>query len=670
MQEIKKLVKKRIGSSKLDTVATRKKTLLDKKKDPELLARCERCWDNWDDARRARARAYRMVYGDQLADEIEVLTPHGMRKMSIRKYMTMQGQVPIQTNQLQSKLNTLLGVFIKQGNEPVCTANDPREQHYGEIVNKALEANNRKNKTPRLLRSAIKDIIVGGWGVLNENWGKMDNSRRDEDSWTRYSAPDYFFAENFRDPRGFDIDLIGCWYKMPYNKLVAQFVDDETDLKTLERIYEVERKAQKMGTMQVTEEADEENLTFMKSSTPSDCCVCEVWTAETKERIKFQDWNDGTFEIVDADDKERLREIAKENSERVKLAKQAGWKTSEVPLIEGQAFIDEFYYFRFIAKDGTIIKEGESPRADRSHPFTICIIPFNDGRICGYLNESIDHQIAINRAVVMQDWIARNQIKGFWKIPRQLLNGLSEEAFISKHLVMGNYLFYDADSAGKYKIEFEKAGAVQYDASNWISTLRSLDESSSAISGAIQGRAQYAGMSGYLYQQQTEQSATPITLLLTDIKDFMEDAAMKKCKNIAANYTPERFKKIVGDISGMVANEDLNLNKIEELDYDLEVAGMAGQKDSTKNTMIYLFTQGLISFEECVEAGAIPGGEQILQHRKAKEAEMQQMQQQGLSPEAAQQMAMGGAPQGNMDPSQLMGQPQQPANPYGIPQTA
>lgn len=666
-----KLIKKRIGSKEIDSIARTRDTRLEKSNGYSILARCQRVWENWEDAREQRARAYRMVYGDQLADLIQVRTKNGIETMTMRQYMTLEGQIPMQTNQLQSKVNTLLGVFIKQGNEPICTANDPKEQTLGEILNAALEANNNLNKFPRLLRAAIKDLIIGGWGVLYENWGKIDTMRREEDSWTKYISPDYFFVDTYRDPRGLDVDLIGTWYKIPYNKLLAAIAESQEDVEKISRIYKAEATAQKGGYVQITDEADEANLAFMRSTNPSECCLCEAWTAETKERIRFHDWNDGTIEIVDADDKKRINEIARENSSRMALARNAGWSEDEAPLIEGEAFIDEFFYYRLIAKDGTILKEGESPRPDRSHPFTWAAIPFNDGRVSGYINESIDHQIAINRAVVMQDWIARNQIKGFWKIPTQLIpEKMKPEDWLGNHLVMGQYLFYDADQAGQYKIEFERAGAVQYDASNWIATLRSLDESSSAISGAIQGRAQYAGMSGYLYQQQTENSATPITLLLTDIKDFMEDAGMKKCRNIAAFYTPDRFARIAGDIKGMTENPYVNMGDIASLEYDMSVEGMTAQKDGQKAMMIELFAKGLISFEELVDSGALPGGEKILQNRQAREAEARQQQQQmaamGQMPMAPEQQM----PQGQVNADTLMeAEPQgMNTNSYGIPQ--
>lgn len=665
MQDIKNLVRRRIRSADIDSVKAHRKNRAgggDSRKDHATLARAEKAWLNLSDFREQRARVYRFLYGDQFGDMVTVYEAGHPNRMTMREYMEREGNIPMQTNQLQSKLNTLLGVLIKQGNEPVCKAIDAKEQQYGEILTEALNANLRKNKYNKLLRDCVKDFAAGGLGVMKESWGFHIGNSRDEDSWSQYIDPDYFFFENFRDHRGWDVELIGTWYKTSFANISVAFGDTPERFARVSEVYNAQRMAEYGNPNEVTDEADIDNLSFMKSQTLTECCVCEVWTHETKRRIKVHDTNAGTIEYIDADDRESLREISRLNRERIMLANTAGWKADEVQLIECEEFTDEYYYCRMLAPDGTILHEGESTAPDRSYPFIFAITPFVNGRISGYLTEPVDHQIALNRAYCLEDWIVRNQIKGMYMIPTQLLNGRDPESFIKDAIVMGNYFFYDADNAGRYKPEILRPGAVSFDASHFIQTIRQLDESSSAISGAIQGRTTQAGTSGILFQQQTENSATPITAFLTDVKEFQEDAAVKKAKNIAEFYTDERLEKIVGSLAAIASNPDINLNRVADLEYDLEISGVAAQKQYVQSLMLDLFGRNLITFEELVESNALPGGEKILQSRQARQAEAAQLQQQGMMP----QQQMGGAPVSASQAPDPYGQ--QTPQSYGIPQ--
>ena len=60
-----------------------------------------------------------------------------------------------------------------------------------------------------------------------------------------------------------------------------------------------------------------------------------------------------------------------------------------------------------VIKDENLSREGESPYPDRSHPFCICATPFIGGKIQSYMRDAIDHNILINRTIILQDWLIR-----------------------------------------------------------------------------------------------------------------------------------------------------------------------------------------------------------------------------------------------------------------------
>lgn len=640
----KKLVKVTLNIAELDTVNHRRKTLSSDKKDIGLLLRARNAWETLEPVRRARARNNRFVYGDQWGDEVTVMVDGEKKTISMRDYLCREGNIPQQSNQIKSKVDTIVGVLIKEQNEPVCNAIDRDEQQFGELVTKGLQANNNKNRIRQIYKLCAKDLIIGGIGACHESYGFRDNERRREDSWTKYIDPNYLIIETtLRDPNFEDMTMIGCWYRLPFNILTARFVQSPEDYKKLKDIYGIGNCTyDDSNVIDIDDVNNTDNLTFMTPVKYGECCVAEIWTLETKVRIRVHDWNEGTLEIIDADDKETINEIEKINKERRLLGLSSGLKENEIPYITTESFIDTLWYCRILAPDGTILWEGESPYADGSHPISLMITPFTDGRIAGYITDSIDHQIAINRAIVLQDWIVRNQVKGVVMMPQQLVpDDMENEDFIQNAISLGNYYFYDADKARGAKPEVFHPSAISFDASNYIQQLRSLMESSTAISGALQGKQPYAGTSAALYAQQTANSSTPIASLLDDVRVFMEDNAKKKAKNIAKFYDADRWRLIAGMIDGIFDLEKLNLNEVKDLEFDLlirESNDTPVYRAIANDYLMGFFNAGAITLEELLTNGSFPFADKLLQSRQARQAEMQAAQDGEMGTEAQRQV--------------------------------
>ena len=271
------------------------------------------------------------------------------------------------------------------------------------------------------------------------------------------------------------------------------------------------------------------------------------------------------------------------------------------------------------------------------------ITPFIDGRISGYINDGIDLQMVMNRALVLQDWIARNQIKGFTMIPQQLVpDKMKNEEFVQNAIGLGNYLFYDAEKARGLKPEVFHAGAVNYDATNFIQMLRQLIEASTSVSGAIQGKTPYSGTSAALYAQQTSNASTPIASLLSAIRQFMEENATKKVKNIAKNYDTQRWVKIAGKVDSPSDNANLKLEDIAYIECDVKIEESTATpvyRAIANDWLFSLFNAKAISLEEMLENGTFPFADKLLQSRQAREAEAQATQGDGMVTMAQAQVA-------------------------------
>lgn len=615
---------RKYSRAEMDTVKARRRKLgIDPQTDLQLLERCETLWNNLQQFREKRHRAITFTYGDQWADFIEV----DGEVMTQREYITRQGNVALQSNQIATKVNTIAGLLVKEDSEPVCIARDRREQQYGEVVTTALHANCAKNKMSMLYINAMQDFIIGGLTVMRETY---EYRKGRKDSWTDTVNPNYlFFDSAMKDPRMWDVSLIGEIHDVPFSELCMRFAKSENDYALLRDIYST--ASYEFGGNDIDDITKRNDISRLDFRTPADrslCRVYEVWTKEVRPRMWVHDPSRGTLEKIDADDAKAREWIKAANEGRKVLASQAGW--NDAKQIETQFFMDTFWYCRFLAPDGSVLWEGESFYPDREHPYTICATPFIDGMITGYITDAIDHNMAMNRALALQDWLIRAQVKGVTMIPKALVpDDMSYKEFASQWTSIDGLIFYEPKPGVPQPSVFHGT-AVNFDAARLVQMYKSLMDDSTSVSGAIQGQPVKAGTSAALYAQQTANSSTPIASLLAKFHSFMEDVSTKKMKNIVAFYDTKRFESIAGRIDSIFDADNLDLNSIADIEFDLSV------KESTETPvyrmisndyLMQMFQMGAITIEDLLQYGTFPFADKLLQGIEARKAEAQAAQQ-------------------------------------------
>ena len=552
MFKAERLIKRSVSAAEMDSVRSRKKELNVKEKDVALLHRCQNIWtNNFDEFRQQRARGNRFYDGDQWAD---IITVNG-KSMTYREYLMQTGNVVIQTNQIKNRVDTIVGVMVKERNEPVCHAIDRDEQPYGELVTTGLQANCDKNVMPELYIKWLKDVCNGGLAISYESYDDYSGPNRRLDSWTKYVNPNMFFCDGDAvDPRFWDFSIIGRYFYGSFEDICARFVKKPSDYKILKDIYSSQSSLfREEESREFTDKFEDDNLIFMRSSDPTRCYVCEVWTKETRGMIRLHDTNSGTEEIIDADDKEYRKQVKAENERRKRLAEMTPqWGDADIPYIIGDGygkdeserngfFIDTYWYCRFLAPDGTILWEGESPYADRSHPFNLCIFSYIDGKIVGYTHDAIDHNMAMNRAFITNEWLVRTQAKGVTVVPKAIVpKDVSYEDFAKSWTAIDDLVFIDMKPGMEKLMPQTFYGAAQnYNVAQLIGTIQSLMDNGSPVNGALQGNSPSAGTSGTLYAQMTVNSATPIAALMEQFHDFVLSVLNKKMKKSGVNTSLE-----------------------------------------------------------------------------------------------------------------------------------
>lgn len=646
MHKAESLIRRKVKPSDIDSVKVRQSKLRTRDRDTALLERAHRIWQNGDSFRQQRARGNRFTYGDQWADIIEVDgTP-----MTYREYLTRQGNVVLQTNQIKNRVETIAGVEVNQQNEPVCQAADKTEQPLGEVLTEAMQANCEMNVMASLYKKWIKDLCIGGMAVAYESYDDTTHPTRRLDSWTRYVSPNNIIMESSgSDPRLWDISIIGRYYYGSFEDICAQFVKKPSDYDLLRQIYPSQSDVfRSEDPREYGDEDDTEDEQFMESADPTRCYVCEIWTKETRARIRLWDQNNGTEEIIDADDNDYRRLIREENGRRRSLAQASGWSEEDTPYITGDGFgsgdekngffVDTFWYCRFLAPDGTILWEGESPYPDRSHPFSVCLFPYIDGKIVGYMSDAIDHNIAINRAIVLHDWLLRAQAKGVTVVPKAIVpDDVRYEDFARSWTSVDDMVFIDLKPGQEGLMPKTFFGAAQsFDVAGLISTYSKLMENGTPVNGALQGKTPSSGTSGVLYEQMASNASTPIAALMEDFHTFQCSVWYKKMKNIAQFWDMRRFESIAGNMDTLLNSDGYNLNEIRNLECDIKIRPSVNNlnyQEQQEQDLRYFLDSGFITFDEYTALSRRPYIDKLKQSREARQAREAAMPQ-GMTPPA------------------------------------
>jgi len=640
-------LKRRASTSDKDSVKVRRKDLRTKDRDYDFLLRNEKIWNNFDGFRQRYARCTRFAYGDQLADTIVV----NGKPMTYREYLVNTGNYAFQTNQIKNKVDTILGVMVKDANEPVCHAVDRDEQQYGEIMTNALQTNCDKNELISLKMKWLRELALGGMCISRESWDDTSGPARRLDSWTTDPDPNQtWFEGGITDPRHWDMTLIGQFYDRDFNEVCAMFPDKFAELK---KIYTIKTPWDNEPETEDAADRSDDTLTFFPTERANGKCrVYEIWTKETRECIRLHDTYVGEEEIVDASDTEYLKQVKRENEARRKLALDNGFSEDEIPYIVGggfgrdaeernQRFIETYWYCRLMAPDGTILWEGESPYADHDHPFSFCIFPFVNGQIIPYMYDAVDTNMAINRIYALQEWLIRTQAKGVTVVPKKIVpKDVSFKEFARSWTAIDELVYIDMKPGEEKLMPQVFHGAAQtFNAEGMIATLLRLMDSGTPVNNALQGKNPTSGTSGVLFAQMTNNASTPLAALIESFNLFIRNMLVKKMKNIAMFYDTKRFESIAGRIDTLTNNQNLHLNEVGMIEYDLVIKESVDTpvyraiiRDDAKEFLM----AGLISFEEYLEISNVPYADKIIQERQARQAEAEAAQQGGMTPMGGQ----------------------------------
>lgn len=606
----------------------------------DLVARCENLWMNLDYMRRARAKVLRFAYGDHYDDKILIKG----KWMKQRDYLSAVGGLAIQINQVKKVINSIAGLWTGEKNGPTVTALDTNMAGYGEGMTEVLRTIYRLNAMSVLGGEWLNESNIGGLAIAKAEYSNYLGGKKKEVCIKNVNPNMFFFESGMQDSRFRDLTLVGQLHELAFNDLCATFAEKPEDFAQLREWYSSDSYAGlQPDPVDLSDANRYEDISFNRPRQHGFCRVIEVWTRERRPRYHVLDTNSPEEPYdINADDREMIKQIELTNKERLEEGRSQGWNEEDIPLIEYKPywFIDTYWYCRYLTPDGHVIWEGESTLPDRGQPYTLMAVPFANGRIVGHASDAVDLNIAMDRALVVDDMVKRAGAKGVMMVPEDIVpDWMGWDEFAEQATSINGIVYYKPRPHGHIP-DMVYSHSSSVDSSNMISLFAKLLEDGVSVSGALQGKAPTAGTAASLYAQQRQNSVTPLAPLLERFKVFMDDVAMTTLNYVQEYYTIRDYADVVSS-SEILQAMNLNLSLMGDLRYKVAIGpGMdtPQYRDQLQEDVMLGVNMGALGYGDYIDLLNRPYRNEILRRMELRQAEMAQ----------AQAMA---APQGEVQPT-------------------
>jgi hypothetical protein len=621
-------------NEELDTVEHSKQCTAERRA-WDVLREAEQYWQNMDKFRRDRERAKRYCFGDQWRDIISV----DGKRMSEEEYIKSQGNVPLKNNLIRRLVRNVLGVYRGQATEPTCTARDRDEQNIGETMSIVLQYNMQLNRAKELNARSMEEFLISGL-VVHRKWYGWRNGKME--CWTDYVQPNNFFIDsNMRDFRGWDVSCVGEIHDVSFNNLVEQFAKSDADYKRLAEIYRNARDSELFANAWHRFGYDDlQTYDFFVPYDTTRCRVIEVWRKESKPRYRCHDYNTGDFYKIDIEDYDQM--VQAENMDRIRRGTAVGMSIDDIPLIQAEWFMDNYWYYYYLSPFGDILAEGETPYKHGSHPYVFKPFPFIDGEIHSFVSDVIDQQRYTNRLITMYDWIMRASAKGVLLFPEECLpKGYNIDDIADEWSRFNGVIMMKTKNATALPQQVAN-NSTNIGIAELLNIQLKLFEDISGVNGALQGKPGYSGMSAALYSQQTQNATTSLLDLLDCYSQFLIDAAYKDVKNIQQFYDTKRVVNITGKAGETV---EYDPQKIQDVEFDLSIIESTSTptyRAMANDFLMEIWKSGQITLQQMLQVGNFPFADELLQAIQSQQEQIGRGEQpQALPPQLMQQVQRG-----------------------------
>ena len=411
---------------------------------PDILRIARSAWGTASALRSRRSRNLRFTFGDQWDEP--ALDDAG-RPSTDRRVALEAGVHPVTNNMIRPMVRTIVGRFRQDsiGYYKKCPV--PSSAIPAELDARALEE--------FLISGCVVQRVVpvpDSVDVSNIN-------------------PAMFFTNPYSDPRGTDVDVVGCLHDMSLAEILCRF--GRGNAKRTRKIQELYAALSRSAAPDDPQAAAD--VTFLRPA-QGRCRVIEVWTRRLSPMISIADR----------------------------------------PATPRSTWI-----CRWLAPDATELASYTSPLPGGVHPFVFRHYPLTDGTVRPLVEDVIDQQRAVNRMVTLIDRLVTTSAKGVLLFPvRQLTPGNSLEQ-VSKVWSSSSGVIPLSGNCSEMPQQVVTKD-VTSGVTEVLDTQMQLFRDISGVSSALLGTDVPAATGSGLYNAQTQNSLTAIADILHSFSCFLD----------------------------------------------------------------------------------------------------------------------------------------------------
>jgi len=580
-------------------------------------------YDRLYEFRKNRRRNINYTFGKQWDDLMEDPdSPYG-RSITEETYIKRQGKVPLKNNLIRQLNKSVLGTFRGNKTEPVAIARDRDEQKVGEMMSIAMQYAYQNNDLWEIDARTLEEFLISGFCIQVTRF-KWWRTRQMYDVYVAQENPSRcFFNADMADPRGDDLRVFGVLRDMPIADVLADFAKNREEAVRIRDLYRY-TDSQLASQYDAFTNRRFTELDFFIPIEPNTCRVIEAWSLESKERLRVHDTLNAESYVVEISDK---GELDKQNQTRIAEATGQGVAPEDVPLIEYDWFIDQYWYVQYLTPTGEVLFESETPFEHKDQPFSLKAYPLVDGEVHSFVEDVIDQQRYINRLVTMIDFIMGASAKGVLIFPEEALGTMSKEEVLDEWVKYNGVIF--AKTKGGIQLpEQISTNATNVGAYELLNIQLKLLNDISGVHGALQGQTPTAGTPAAMYAQESQNAATNLMDLYESFNSFRRQRDYKLMKTIQQYYDSPRYINIAGkDYSEQ--SKFYDPAKIRNSEFDISIAespSTPAYRTVMNGFLLELFKGQAIDVKTLLENSAYPFADRILSSIQRKEEEMQQAQ--------------------------------------------
>ena len=595
-----------------------------------VLEQCRQYYDSLSEFRSRRRTARKYHRGDQwhelvVNDEGETVTEE--------TYIKERGKIPFKQNVIRQLMRSLLGQYRTNTSKTMVIARKKDDAKRSEMLTNALQTAQKINVVKELDARNMEEFLLSGMAISKTKYSYWKEYNR-EDAFTENINPNtIFFNTDVKDPRLIDLRLIGELIDTTLETVLSSFAKTEKDAEKIRGWYtNVDPKHVMIHKSGLTAKRMD-SIDFYNPSDTNKVRVFEIWELASEWRTWAHDYLDGTWNIVDMD----MKEIERINQERIEAGIANGMQLEEIPLIDAERKLEQFWTVKFLTPYGQCLYQSETLYKHESHPYTMILYPLIDGEVWGLVEDIIDQQRSINRMISLIDFIMGSAAKGVLLVPEEAIpDDMDISDFADEWTKFGGVIKFKS-SKTKAIPQQVSANITNIGAQDMLAMQMKLIQDIAGVSGAIQGQQAKSGTPSSLYAQEALNSTTNVKDLFETFAWFKEQRNMKMLKVIQQFYDDKRYIAVSGNrYSEEAAYYDPDL--VRDTEFDVVVTQGVDSpvyRQIIDDSLIELLKMQIIDGKMYLENTSLPFADKLLEAINKRE---EAAQGQVVPPELQQQV--------------------------------